>query len=411
MSDVVVTRIGSGGDGVADDASGPVYIPFGLPGERYERGDGGTFRRVSAASEFRVAPPCQHFGTCGGCTAQHMRADTYEAWKRSIVAGAFNAQGLDTPDFSFVSVAPGTRRRCTLTAARTRDGIVLGYHAARSHDLIGLKECPVLMDAISSRFEGLRAVAQVVFGMMSRKAREGTLRLQIAALGGALDVMADGSGVTLDAEGRSQLATLAERYGFQRIAIGDDVVVLRDVPPLVTRAGVITPPPGAFFQAVESAEQAMADAIVTGLGKAKRVADLFAGVGTFTLPIAQRARVMAIDSDKAALETLKDATRRAQGLKPITTLQRDLFREPLSPMELKDYDAVVLDPPRAGAKAQAEALAASKIATAVMVSCNPASLARDIAALTAGGFRLGPMVVIDQFLWSPHLEAVATLKR
>ena len=340
-----------------------------------------------------------------------MRADVYEQWKRGIVTGAFNAQGLAAPEFSFMSVAPGSRRRCTLTAERSRDGIRLGYYAAKSHALVGLRECPVLMGAIVSRFDGLASVANTIFGMMSRKAREGTVRLQVAALGGALDVAIDAAGVTIDVDGRAQLATLAAQYGFQRIAIGEDVVVLRDVPPLVTPAGVINPPPGAFFQAVESAELTMAEVILAGIGKSKRVADLFSGVGTFTLPMARKARVMAVDSDKAALGALKAAVNRAQGLKPITILLRDLFREPLSPMELADFDAVVLDPPRAGAKAQTEALAKSKIATVVMVSCNPATLARDVAVLQAAGFKLGPMVAVDQFLWSGHLEAVAVLRR
>ncbi|MEQ1650247.1 MAG: class I SAM-dependent RNA methyltransferase, partial [Hyphomicrobiaceae bacterium] len=290
MNSFRIDRIGSGGDGVAEGPDGPVYVPFGLPGEIYERDAGGYFSLKGPDSEQRVGARCQHFGVCGGCIAQHMRRDVYEAWKRGLVAGAFNAQGLAAPDFSFVSVAPGSRRRCTLTAARARDGIRLGFHAAKSHDLIGLRECPVLMDAIVSRFDGLAAVANTTFGMMSKKAREGTVRLQVSALGGALDVAIDATGVNVDVDGRTQLADLAERHGFQRIAIGDDVVVLRDIPPLVTSAGVITPPPGAFFQAVESAERTMADAIVTGLGKSKRVADLFAGIGTFTLPIARKAR-------------------------------------------------------------------------------------------------------------------------
>ncbi len=385
MSGLKVERIGSGGDGVAEGPDGPVYVPFGLPGEIYEQDAGGYFSLKGPDSDQRIAARCQHFGVCGGCTAQHMRSDVYEAWKRGLVAGAFNAQGLATPEFSFVSVAAGTRRRCTLTAARARDGIRLGFHAEKSHDLIGLRECPVLMDAIVSRFDGLAAVANTMFGMMSKKAREGNVRLQVSALGGALDVAIDAAGVTVDADGRTQLADLAERHGFQRIAIGDDVVVLRDVPPLVTSAGVITPPPGAFFQAVESAERTMAEAVVAGLGKSKRVADLFSGIGTFTLPIAARARVMAIDSDKAALVALKEAANRARGLKPISTLLRDLVREPLSPMELADYDAVVLDPPRAGAKAQAEALAKSKIATVVMVVVQPSDVGAGRSG--AGGWR------------------------
>ena len=178
-----------------------------------------------------------------------------------------------------------------------------------------------------------------------------------------------------------------------------------------TGQGPVVPPPGAFFQAVPEAEQAMIARVTAALGKTKEVGDLFCGIGTLTLPIAQKARVRAFDADRRAIDALNEAQKRNQGLKPFTARARDLFRDPLSPMEMKDLDAVVLDPPRAGARAQCERIAKSKVPRVVMVSCNPATLARDLRILLDGGYGLTAVTPIDQFLYTPHLEAVAVLSR
>ena len=196
-----------------------------------------------------------------------------------------------------------------------------------------------------------------------------------------------------------------------RVSVGGVPVIERQAPVLHFAGKAVTPPPGAFLQAVPEAEQAMIDLVTAALGKAKQVGDLFCGLGTLTLPIAQKARVTAFDADRNAIAALNEAQRKNQGLKPFTAKPRDLFRDALSPMEMKDLDAVVLDPPRAGAKAQCERLAQSKVKRVVMVSCNPATLARDLRILIDGGYRLDAITPIDQFLYSPHLEAVAVLTR
>ena len=420
MSDVLaIVRIGSGGDGVAETADGPVYVPFALPGETYERHGERDFVRVGAASALRQVPPCRHFEICGGCIAQHMSHDTYIAWKRGIIDSAFRHHGVALPEYELIETGAGQRRRVVLTAQDTGRGIVVGFHAAGSHQLVDLTMCTVMKPEIAAVLPGLRTLSGMLFAARAkpgqtkagRRHRGDEIRLTVALLNGAIEVAAHGVGATLDREGRVDAAALAARHGLQRISVDDDVVLVRDTPSIVTSGGKIVPQPGAFFQAVESAEHAMAEVVCAGVGKAKRVADLFAGLGTFTLPLARRARVEAIDTEAVALEALTAATKTAQGLKPISTRQRDLMKEPLSLMELKDFDAVVIDPPRAGAKTQAEVLAKSDVGRVVMVSCNPVTLARDVAALMAGGYQLERFVAFDQFLWTAHVEAVAVLGR
>lgn len=402
---VTIQRLGHEGDGMADTPAGAVAVPFALPGEEVAIDADGRLLSVQTASPDRQTPPCRHFGTCGGCVAQHMSPALYQTWKRDLLLSALRQQDVDTEVAPLVTVGAGTRRRAVLTALRARSEIRLGYHARRSHDLIAIDQCPVLSPAIVTRFEALRLLARVLI------ADEDGVRLTVVDCGRGLDVAVAGSVRKVDAEVRTRIAEIASAHGFLRVVVlGDEVV--RTGPPSVNAGGVaIIPPPAGFLQAVVEIEAAMAAVIVKAAGKARRVADLFAGVGAFTFPLAARAAVTAMDSDKAALAALDAARRQAQGLKPIDMRVRDLMREPLSPKELEGFDMVVLDPPRAGAKAQAERLARSKVPVVVAVSCNPATLARDLRILVDGGYKLASATPFDQFLWSAHVEAVAVLRR
>lgn len=409
-----IVRIGQGGDGVAETAAGPIFVPFALPGETWCRHESGPIERNGPASPHRATPPCSHFGICGGCVAQHMDHSTYVAWKRALVDAAFEFHGVALPSYDLVETAPGTRRRATLTAVDTGRGIALGFHAARSHDVVDLTMCSVMKPEMVSALGGLRTLAGVVMAARPKSGRRGKnadLRIMVSHLSGALDIAVEDAGATLDATARAHAATLAARHGIQRISVDGDVVVMRDAPRITTSGGAIVPAPAAFFQAVEAAETTMADLVCAGVGKAKRVVDLFSGLGTFTLPLARRSRVEAVDTEARALAALTQAVKSAQGLKPVTTRQRDLFKEPLSLMELRDFDAAVLDPPRAGAKAQVEVIAKSPLRRCVMVSCNPATLARDARILVDGGYRLESLTAIDQFLWTAHVEVVAVFGR
>ncbi len=329
----------------------------------------------------------------------------YEEWKRDFLVRALRQQKIAVEAEPLITVPEHSRRRATFNARRMKGKMRIGYHGRRSHDLVTAEDCPVLDRRIVALLPALAELAAIAGG------KEEETRVAITLTDTGADVDVEGSERSLNAPARAKIGEIAASARLARVSIGGVPVIERQAPVLHFAGKAVTPPPGAFLQAVPEAERAMIDLVTAALGKAKQVGDLFCGLGTLTLPIAQKARVMALDDDRTAIAALNDALRKNQGLKPATTRARDLFQDPLSPMEMKDLDAVVLDPPRAGAKAQCERLAQSKVKRVVMVSCNPATLARDLHILINGGYRLDAITPIDQFLYSPHLEAVAVLSR
>jgi 23S rRNA (uracil1939-C5)-methyltransferase len=334
-----------------------------------------------------------------------MSPQVYSRWKHDLVAKAMHAQGLDIPVGSLLPIPPRSRRRAVFTSQMAAAGSSFGFHARRTHAVVDIMECPVMVPAISSALADLKSLVAT----LPRRAEE--VRVTVAALDGGLDVALAGSRGKLSPAERARLAERAATSRIARLTVDGDIIATHVEPSLVTSAGAIVPPPGAFFQAVSKAEDAMVQQVVIAVGKAKRIVDLFAGLGTFSLPLARVGRVLAVDSDKSLLAALSDAARKAQGLKPIETKLRDLFREPLSLKELEGADAVVFDPPRAGAEAQVQVLARSPIKTLVAVSCNPQTLARDARILRDGGYACVGVAPIDQFLYTPHIEAVAVFRR
>lgn len=405
--EVAIARVGAQGDGVVDGPDGSGFVPFTLAGERVRASfDGGRGRLLDVLEQSpgRVAPICRHFGICGGCALQHMASETYASWKRETVVAAFRTRAIDADVTALVQLN-GKRRRAVLTARGSENGIQIGFHEAQSHDLIDIVECPVLEPRIVMALPGLK---QLLHPLMSRR---GEARLSVTMSAAGLDVVISGIERTLSPPIRSIIAKDATALGLARVSVEGEPICEAHAPFLVFGSSEVPLPPGIFVQAMASAEKAMADLVVEGLGKAKSVADLFSGAGAFTFPVAARAKVFAVDSDKEAIAALAQGVRRSKGIKPITTLVRDLFREPLSALELNEHDAVVLDPPRAGAEAQSKMLARSKIKTVVAVSCNPATLARDARILIDGGYSMGAVTPIDQFQYSPHVEAVVVFRR
>jgi 23S rRNA (uracil1939-C5)-methyltransferase len=329
----------------------------------------------------------------------------YREWKRDILVRALRQNRIEVEVQPMISVPEHSRRRATFNARRMKGAMHIGYHGRRSHDLVAAEDCSVLDKGIVELLPSLAELAGIVVP------QEETTRLAVTLTDTGADIDIEGSERALNAAARAKIGEIAARMKLARVSVGGVPVIERQKPVLHFAGKAVTPPPGAFLQAVPEAERAMIDLVTSALGKAKLVGDLFCGLGTLTLPIAQRARVMAYDADRNAIAALDEALRKNQGLKPTTTRPRDLFRDALSPMEMKDLDAVVLDPPRAGAKAQCERLAQSKVKRVVVVSCNPATLARDLRILIDGGYRLEAVTPIDQFLYSPHLEAVAVLTR
>ncbi|MXN51149.1 RNA methyltransferase [Shinella sp. AETb1-6] len=411
---LTIARLGSGGDGIADTPAGPVYVPFTLPGETVAVArvkNHGTVMSMSVASPERITPACVHFGpdgkngTCGGCTLQHAGDALYHDFKRSLVVNALKSKGL-TPDVApLVTAAPGQRRRVTFTARKTEKGMLLGFNQAGSHHIVSIDHCPIASDGIVSRLDAIRQVAAAIATSAE------PFRVTVLETLTGLDLAFEGVKKVGSRERHAVTESVLALRGIAR-ATSDGEILIEPMKPEIEFGGVrVSPPSGGFTQATKPAEEAMADLVLAALGKAKRVADLFAGSGTFALRIARQAKVHAVEGEEKAIKALDHAARNTQGLKPVTIERRDLFRRPLMASELKVYDAVVFDPPRAGAEDQCKELARSGVKTIVAVSCNPISLARDLAILTAAGYRIRLVTPIDQFLWSAHVEAVAVLEK
>jgi 23S rRNA (uracil1939-C5)-methyltransferase len=399
-----IVRLGAQGDGVAETDKGVRFVPLALPGEHVRLHGDDVPEVVGKPSLQRVTPACGYFGVCGGCAAQHMSEQLYAEWKRGIVVEALRHQGLEAQVAPLRSAGTRSRRRAILTASHEPSGRVrLGYHRRKSNETVDITECPILAPAIAARLPALRAVAEAIPNR--------TLRLTVLATDGGLDITVGPDVRRLPPAALARLAAIAEQNGLARISLGPEPIVERTAP-VVEFGGVrVVPPPGAFLQAAERAEHEICQITLEAVSRAKRVADLFCGIGTWALPLAHRARVLAVDGDKAALDALEAAARKAQGLKPIEVRLRDLFREPLSAQELKGFEAVVFDPPRAGARAQAEKLAGSQVGVVVAISCDPGTLARDLRILVDGGYTISTVTPIDQFVFSAHVEVAAVLRR
>lgn len=401
---VTVERLGHLGDGIARGEAGPIYAPGLLPGEEAEgRLDGDTLAeiRILTPSPSRVRPPCPHAKTCGGCQLQHA-ADAFVAeFKQGVVRQALAQQGLEAP-FSgpVVTSPPQSRRRATLSGRKTKGGALLGFHARGRDMIVAVPNCQLLHPDLMATLPALEAL--VIFG--GSRSTEQSLTVTRSLTGP--DVAVTG-GKPLDAMQRMDLARLAEQHGLARLSWEGEVVAQRAEPQIALGNARVGLPPGAFLQATESGEAALLALVKTALGPQKRLADLFCGLGTFALPLAAEAEVLACEGDAALTGALDRAARATPGLRRITVETRDLFRRPLEAEELKGLTGVVIDPPRAGAEAQAERLAASAVPVIAMVSCNPVTFARDARILTAGGYRLDWVRVVDQFRWSVHVELVA----
>jgi 23S rRNA (uracil1939-C5)-methyltransferase len=408
---LLIARLGHRGDGVVDTPAGPVFVPYTAPGETVDvedvpgHPDRRHLLRVETASADRIAPICPHFGVCGGCAVQHITWDRYRTWKRELVVEALADARIEAAINDVIDAHGEGRRRAVLHARRhTHDVLQVGFAAPRAHHVVPIDRCPVLAPAMAGVIPAAWAIAEALSPLKK------PLDIQATATEAGLDVDVRGSG-PLAPPRIAALARIAEQHRLARLTRHGELVLQRAAPIVQMGPARVTLPPGAFLQATAEGEVALARHVAGEVGSARRVADLFCGVGPFALRIAGEARVTALDSDAAAVAALRAAVATTPGLKPVTAETRDLFRRPLIPEELKGFDAVVFDPPRQGAEAQARQLAASKIGTIVAVSCNPATFARDARILIDGGYRLGTVTPIDQFRYSAHVELVARFTR
>jgi 23S rRNA (uracil1939-C5)-methyltransferase len=406
-----IEEIGAGGDGVARVDGGRVFVPLTAPGDLVEadiRGERGVIVDIIEQGRDRADPPCPHYGACGGCSLQHVSRDFYRAWKRQRVVDALAREGLaEAPVADLIETPAASRRRATFAVRKLRDRTLFGFNARRSSMIEDVDDCLILQPDLARRLPALRALAAKMDG--------GEFDLAATLCDNGLDVAVAGKAQEPQGAALSALIAAMRAAGVVRLSLNGNVVALL-APPVVNPGGVpMTPPTGGFLQASGEGEAALADLVASGVSGAKKIVDLFSGCGTFALPLAREATVLAVDGERASIDALLKAAAAAQGagvrINPVKAETRDLFERPMTAKELNGFDAVVFDPPRAGAKAQAGEIAASRVPVVVGVSCNPATFARDAAILKAGGYALTRTTPVDQFVYSPHVELVGLFRR
>lgn len=398
-----IDGMGRRGEGVAKRDERTVFVPGTLPDEVVTAsGDGERLALVAIEqpSPDRIAPFCEYYGRCGGCQLQHWREEPYRAWKASLVSDQLKARGLPHAVSAIVDAHGAGRRRVSLHV-RKKDGVVTaGFMEARSHTLLDIAQCPILAPDMARAFDIGRAIG----------ARLSDCDVAVTATLTGLDVSVRAERKFAQAE-HAKLAAFVPDLGLARLTVNSEVIATAVPPRIQIGKATVALPPGGFLQATSLGEETLARLVIEALGKSKRVADLFCGIGPFAFRIAERAHVEAYDNDRPAIAAVNAAIKATPGLKPMTAAVRDLFREPLVPNEMKEIDAVVFDPPRAGAEMQARQLARSKVKTVVAVSCDAATFARDAEILVGGGYSLSRVTAVDQFKWSSHVEVVALFRR
>lgn len=411
-----ILEVGARGDGVADLEGKRFFVPYCLPAETVEaepldkRGDGIAcdLLEVLAPSRHRVAAPCLHFGTCGGCALQHWRGDVYTNWKSELIAKALAQRGVKAPRFEApVTCEPAERRRADIVLRCQGRKILAGYHERGSQNVVDVGTCVVARPKVNAAIAALRSAMKAIL-------RDGTSADAVVnETDTGLDVLIrPHKRFEMTLAIRETLIALAESADMARVSWGDrataEPVIVRRTPQMILGDVTIEPPPGAFLQATKRAELVMRAGVNAWAGEATHLADLFAGIGALSL--GKPGRLSLFEYDKPSVAAV-DAAARKLGGNRVTVQLRDLFRRPLSTKELDAFDVVVLDPPRAGAAAQCAELANSKVKRVVYGSCDPGSFARDVRTLQDAGYRLEKLMPIDQFLWSAHVELIALLTK
>jgi 23S rRNA (uracil1939-C5)-methyltransferase len=414
LLDLTIEEVGAHGDGVAHRDGHTVFVPYTLPGDRVMALRTGPSHAVPRSWTVRGAEPhpsrCSHFGACGGCALQHFDDDAYAAWKLDQLRIALARRGFGDVEIApMVQAHPAERRRADFGAARTGSAVSLGFHAYRSRSLVDIQNCAVLDPAIMAILPALRTLLRDL--LADRQAAD----LLVTRTETGLDLLIAGA-TDPGRKSREKIVAFADeqdiaRVSWRRGSASPETLIQRRVPHMTFHDVAVDIPPGAFLQATRSGERAIVEAACEATRGAKRVADLYAGCGTLSFPLAAAARVHAVEGAKDLADALAAAARRSGRAGRITVENRDLTRRPLLADELGDFDAIVFDPPRDGAAAQAAEIARSRVARVIGVSCNPPTFARDARILADTGFRLVRVTPIDQFLWSPHLELVGVFER
>jgi 23S rRNA (uracil1939-C5)-methyltransferase len=389
-----VESLGQRGDGLVHDGERILHFAKVLPGEVI-RLEGDRLLSIVEKSPERVDPFCAAHDTCGGCKFQHWHEENYRQWKHSLVADTLSAAGLKTEVAPLVDAHGAGRRRVSLHVREIEGVWRAGFMAEKSHTLQALDTCPVLVAELSDVME-----IAASFGLPL-----GACDVAVTAGSNGLDVAIKAERIANDKR-LPVLQQLFEKYKLCRLSLNGEPLFTRATPMIVIGKSKVPLPIQSFLQATAEGERVLADLVVTALKKARNTADLFCGVGPFALRLAESRPVFASDADKQAIGGLLQAMRHTQGLKPMKTEVRDLFRNPIVEMELRAFDSVVFDPPRTGAMAQAQQLAKSKVKYVAAVSCDLSTFIRDAKILVDGGYKLKSVTPVDQFKWTPHVELV-----
>jgi 23S rRNA (uracil1939-C5)-methyltransferase len=405
MTQIRITTLGNQGDGTGADVNGkPVFVPGAVPGDLVTI-DGKA--QIISPGPNRAVPPCAHFGVCGGCTFQHVAPAIYEAWLTSRILSVLTPLNITPKIIMPAHVSPPhSRRRATVKYKSSDGAVTLGFNQAGAHSLVDLTMCTILTPEVWELAQKLKTYLPDYF--------KGPQALSISVMATTRGCDVSIAGLPPLTVGQIQkLAGLADKLNVARLGVegpvGYETLALRHTPLTILDGVEVELAPGAFCQATVDGEAALIAAVRAGVGKARKIADLFCGIGTFAIPLASRASVLGVDAAKSAVEALARAAGVAN--RPIKTLHQDLFRRPMRAEELNVFDAVVFDPPRAGAEMQTIELARSKVAIVIAVSCNPNTFARDAERLINGGYVLERLWPVGQFLWSTHVELVAEFKK
>ncbi len=408
---LTIERIAHRGDGQAQVVGQTIYVPYTLPGEVVEaetvpgHPDRRHLLRITQPSADRIAAFCPHFGTCGGCAIQHWREDKYRAWKFATLIETLQAARIETQVDDMIDAHGEGRRRIVLHARRgTHDVLQVGFAAINARHIIAIDHCPITAPGLNGAIPAAWALAEAL------QAIDKPLDIHITATLDGMDVDLRGSGPIAPRD-MTKLAAIASEHKIARLTRHGELIVQHAPPSIMMGAARVVLPPGSFLQATGKGEETLGALVVEHCRGAKNVVDLFCGVGPFALRLAQKARMQAFDSEAPAIEALRKAAANTKGLRNVQAQARDLFRRPLYPMELSECDALVFDPPRQGAEAQAKQLAQTKVPRIVAVSCNPSTFVRDARLLLDGGYKLARLTPVDQFRHTPHLELVALFTR
>jgi 23S rRNA (uracil1939-C5)-methyltransferase len=408
LETVEIVELGRRGDGIAKRDNGESsFVPYTLAGEtvKIERaGNRSKILEIITPSPERIEPFCPHFGTCGGCAVQHASFQHYQVWKRGIVETALLHKGIEAEIDPLIDAHGDGRRRVTFHAKREKNEILAGFMKSKSHRILNLESCPILEPKLASGIAIARAFAKFV------PSRSKPLDIQLTATDNGLDCNVKGASQE-GTELFTEIAELADQHGLSRVAFDGKNILERQPPNLSVGDVKVTLPPASFLQPTQAGEDVLAALVLEHMEDASNIADLFCGIGPFALRLAKTAAITAVDNDGPSIAALTDAVNHVQGLKPVTAIERDLFEDPLLPMELNKFDAVLFDPPRAGAAAQVEQLIVSDIHKVVGVSCDPVNFSRDARALIDGGFKLECVTPVDQFKYTSHVEIVALFER